>query len=332
MPAEKLEHRTTHEDEEDLMEWQKKNIRPFITSLNGRNSDLMSELARESMAVTGTDTEKHPTSWLDQHDQKAVHPFSANYEDRELNRSEADILLSYKATADSLDDTQQEFLSMTIVEAMSHRPNSAFTQYFPKQVEDYAVHHGHNAIPDPKSYNSMMQKAHDYYAEALQNAEVLLEKSIKKDSHDPYPITWAVDNLRVLEQDFERTAANGMLPQYLEHIDTDRELYNAYRHRGNALAESFTQDFKDAHPGIALDPGQPEYVEHFKQTSRDYLPGDVHNVADLLAFNHAIAEANRSQAGFPSQEVLNKFETLRDSIYQSLTGTQRNPKVTDPTP
>ena len=114
MPAEKLEHRTTHEDEDDLMEWQKKSIRPFITSLNGRNSDLMSELARESMAVTGTDTEKHPTSWLGPARPKAVHPFSANYEDRELNRSEADILLSYKATADSLDDTQQEFLSMTI--------------------------------------------------------------------------------------------------------------------------------------------------------------------------------------------------------------------------
>ena len=334
MTTERLDHRTRQQEEHqtgDFTEQQEREaLQPFVNDLIGRNSKLTLEFAKEFTAVTGTSKDKPLTSWMDDHDEKAVHPFSVQYEERELNRSESDIILSFKEAARHLDSIQTGQLAVTIVEAMSHRINVIFTQHFPQDVDDFAAHHDRGNIPHAQSYNSLMQHAGDYYAEVLGNTEQLLKESLKPDTDhpldinrdtdsDPYPITWAVDALRVLEKDIERTAANGQLPEYLEQLNPGEGFFTAYRARANALAEQFSQDYTNTHPGQPLNPADPAYVEHFKQTAKDYLPGDVHNVADLLSHHHAADQANRSKASTPEQ-LQQRYLEIRDTMYNSLTG------------
>ena len=335
MTTERLDHRTRHQEEhqtEDLTEQrQREALQPFVTDLIGRNKELTLEFAREFTAVTNPSKDKHPTSWLDDHDEKAVHPFSSQYQERELNRSESDIILSFKKAARHLDSIQTGQLAVTIVEAMSHRTNLIFSQHFPQHADDFAAHHDRGNIPHPQSYNSLMQHAGDYYAEALGNTEQLLKESLKPDADhpldinrdmdsDPYPITWAIDTLRVLEKDMERTAVRGQLPEFIEQINPDEDFLTAYRERGNALAELFSKDYTDTHPDQPLDPADPRYIEHFKQTAVDYLPGDVHNVADLVAHNYAVYKANNFMPKPNSiDELQQKYLQIRDTTYNSLT-------------
>ena len=335
MAAERLDHRTRHLEEhqiEDLTEQpQREALQPFVEDLIGRNRELTLEFAREFTAVTEPNAENHPTSWLDQHDEKAVHPFSEQYEEREMNRSESDIILSFKEAARHLDSVHTEQLTVTIVEAMSHRTNALFSHHFPQNVDDFATHHERDNIPHPQSYNHLMQYAGDYYAQALGNTEQLLKESLKPDAEylddlstdsDPYPLTWAVDALRVLEKDMERTALNGQLPEYSQQIHPDDAFITAYRERANALAESFSKDYINTHPGEPLDPSDPAYIQHFRQTARDYLPGDLHNVADLLTHNYAVIKGHRSKAKTPEEFRQNYLET-RDTLYKSLTDTEQ---------
>lgn len=333
MTAEGLDHRTRHQEEhqtENLTEqWQREALQPFVNDLISRNKELTLEFAREFTAVTGPSTETHPTSWLDDHDEKAVHPFSEQYQERELNHSESDIILSFKEAARHLDAIQTDQLAVTIVEAMSHRTNAIFSQQFPQYVEDFAAHHDRGNIPHPQSYNSLMKHAGDYYAEALGNTEQLLKESLKPNAEhpldintdsEPYPITWAVDALRVLEKDMERTAVRGQLPEFIEQINPDEGFFIAYRERGNALAELFSKDYTDTHPDQPLDPADPRYIEQFKQTAVDYLPGDVHNVADLVAHNYAVDKANNFMPKPNSiEELQQKYLQIRDTTYNSLT-------------
>ena len=345
MAAERLNHLTRHQEEhqqEDLTEQrQREAILPFVEDLMDRNRELTlefsREFSREFAAVTGPNPEKHHTSWLDQHDEKAVHPFSEPYKERDLNHSERDIILSFKEAAKHLDAVHTDQLTAAIVETMSQRPNRIFNQNFPQDVDDFAARHNRGDIPHPQSYNSLMDRARDYYAEALGDTQQLLKESLKPDmdypynmatDSDPYPITWAVDALRVLEKDMERTAANGQLPEYVEHINPDEGFLTAYRARANALAESFSKDYIDTHPGQPLDPADPAYVEHFKQTAKDYLAGDVHNVADLIAHNHGVMEANRSKPNPDSiEELQQRYRDTNERTYRSLTGTDDQPQT-----
>ena len=216
-----------------------------------------------------------------------------------------------------LDDAQKEHLFMTIVEAMAHRANAAFNERFPAIQDDFAAHNGHNNIQERDSYNTMMSYAREYFALVLQSTEQHLKETIKEDPNEPGSITWPVDTLRAIEQDLDRTS-QGYLPNYLEHVGPDKELYDAYHARANNLAESFSLDFKKAHPDNRLDIQDPDYVSHFRETTKDYLPGDLHNVADLLSTNHAINIANNSPHA-SSDSLTKHFQSLRRSFYESLT-------------
>ena len=316
-----LEHRASHQadhDVTDITEWQTNAIQPFVERLNHTNPELTRELQREYDAVTGTNTPKEHVSWLDDHDKDTWHPASYNYEERDKSKAERDILTAYREAVNQLDDEQTYFLTATIVEAMTHRPNAYFSEHFPQSVEDFTDHHQHDTIHHPASYNSMMEAARDYYAAAIQQTEYLLTQELKaEDEWDPYSITWPVDTLRSLEHDLREGAEHGKFPKYLDSIDESEEFTRRYMERGNALAEEFSKDFKETHPDEPLNPDTEAYVNHFQQYTAGYSQGDLRNVADYIAYNQGIDKANK-EGGRNVEELADRMKKYRAHTFEQL--------------
>ena len=322
MPRNTLEHQASHRTDhqvEDIADWQKNALQPFVERLSHINPDLTRELQREYEAATGaaTTTKEH-VSWLDGHDKKTHHPASYRYEERAKNEAESHILETYKDALHELDQDQINFLTATIVEAMAHRPNAYLSEHFPQSTHDFTEHHRYENVPQPESYNAMMDAARDYYKAAMEQTEYLLTEELQSNHEwDPYSITWAVDTLRSLEQDLRDTAEHSVFPQYLDTIDESHDFTRRYMERGSTLAEEFSQSFKQHHPDLKLDPESPEYVEHFHKVTEDYSKGDLRNAADYIAYNHGIDKANREGASNP-QELHDKMGRYRSRTFEEL--------------
>ena len=311
------EQHTLDHDEESITEWQTRAIRPFAENLHHRNPDLAKELATEYQAVTTKEHVKHPVSWLDDHPSESRHPAEYNYPERESTLAESQILLSYRDSAHQMDDNQKEHLNATLTEAMSHRPNAVFSAQFPGEANYANLHHPNTSIPDPASYNNIMRAAREYFASVIQEAENTLSQAFRH--QDNHTLTMAVDYLRNAEHNIERTSSTGYLPTYIDSVDGDQALYAAHFARAEALANAFTEEFTTTHPGQHPDPENPDFINLFKEKTKDYLLGDIHNLADHFAYNHAIDAANTSGAKSP-EEMEQHYRQNRETIYQALTG------------
>ena len=312
-----VEEHSLSYDEESISEWQTRAIRPFAENLHHRNPELAEELANEYQAVTDQKHVKHPVSWLDDHPSESRHPGEYNYPEREPTLVESQILLSYRDSAHQLDSIQQEHLTATLTEAMSHRPNAVFSTQFPQQTDYANLHHPNASIPDPASYNNIMRAAREYFASLIQEAENTLSRAFR--NQDDHTLTTAVDCLRNAEHNMERSSSTGYLPTYIDTVDGDQALYGAHFARAEVLANAFTQEFATTHPGEHPDPENPDFINLFKEKTKDYLLGDIHNLADHFAYNHAIDAANKSGAKSP-EEMEQHYRQNRETIYQSLTG------------
>ena len=312
---------------EAIAEWQANALKPFVEHLYERNPNLAWEIARDSAAVTDNDHTKNPTSWLDDHQTEPKHPGSYDYEERAKNQAESDIVLSYQEAAKELTGEQLHHLNMTIVEAMSHRANTTLSHHFPQMTNDYAANHGHPDVAQPQSYNRMMRAATDYYASALQINENLLSKSLKTEGpNDPYSITFAVDAFRSLEADMEQTALTGAFPEYIDAMAGDRDYRIALADRASYLLEQVNAQFHETYPDQSITPDNPQYVEHFRESTKDYLPGDLHNAANYLSYHHAIATAVREGHQTP-KAVAEASEQIMTKTYNSLTGRDKSPST-----
>ena len=323
MPKNALEHTSRHreehrvEDETDqIAEWQQKALQPFVDDLSYRNKDLVQEIAKELEDVTKQGSEKHHVSWLDNHEEVAINPADLNYRERPPNQSETDMLLSYTKAAEHLDQDQTQHLSGTIMEAVAHRTARALTEHFPN-TSDFSVHHQRPNIADPESYNQLMNAAKFYYAEASSQAENNFQESLK--AGEAQSFTYAIDRLRTIEKDIEHTAETAHMPSYLEHIDRDQDFFKAYHNRADALYKVLSQDFQEKYPELTLDPETPEFLEHFREITEDYLHGDRHSLADYISDNRASERANALAHTFDSPYDLNDaYWTHREKIYDSL--------------
>ena len=314
------EHSATHQEHhqadhaaEQILEWQREALQPFVEELSNRNQGLVHEIAMELADVTKQGSEKHSVSWMDEHEHEPANPADPGYHTRQMNKSEMDILVSYAQAQKHLDENQTQHLSGTIMEAVAHRPARALSEHFPN-TPDFAAHHQRTDIPEPESYQDLMATAKNYYSEALSQAENHFQQSLK--AEDAESLIHAVDTLRTIEKDIEHTATTGHLPNYLEHLGTDEDLLKAYHTRGDTLYKSFSQDFQEKYPEHPLDPETREFLDHFRETTKDYLDSDLHNMADLIAQNNAVERA----MGTGSMEEMDRIAFQhRDQIYNSLT-------------
>ena len=319
MSPERPEHRFTDHTEfqaQDIPDWQREAVNSFVEQLNERNPDLTAEIARETGAHAATD---HQVSWLDHHNGQALHPFHADYSERDLNPAELDILVSYRRATSHMDDVQASQLAITIAQAMTRRPNLALDHHFPDNPD-----HQHADVPEPHSHQTLMLAARRYYANALQDTETLLADSLHGDELDAYPMTWAVDTLRTLEKDFERTTTHGDLPSHLDRNPAADDLRRAYHQRGSALAEAFTKDYAARHPDQPLDPTDPGYLQAFHQATAGYRPGDLHSTADQIASAYAVSKTNSANPR-PLEGLPDDYHETKTAIYRSLT-TQPDPE------
>ena len=289
---------------------------PSSKNSTDRNPDLTREISKELEGVTRPPTQKSQVSWLDHHDKQPDSPYRYGYEERTLNHAETDILMSYREAAPQLDDTQKEHLASTLMEAMSHRANQTFSEHFRDQT-DHAANHKDSVIPDQESFNTLMDIAQNYYRTTLSNAEGLLKSAIKT-FEDPAILGRAVDLLRCLEKDMEGTAAEGSMPQHLDMNNVMDDFSEAYTRRGEQLAASLEQDFRDTFPDQPLNPEHPAFIQHFREKTKDYLTGDIDNVADHFAFDHAFKTSSGPASSSP-QEIRERTEQIRENIHQSLT-------------
>ena len=310
------EDHQTEPGAEHIANWQRQALQPFVEKLCERNPSLAQEISKELEGVTGPPTQKSQVSWLDDHDKEPDSPYRYGYEARTLNQAETDILMSYRDAAPQLDDAQKEHLASTLMEAMSHRANQTFSEHFRDQT-DHAANHKDAVIPDRESFNTLMDTAGDYYRTTLSNTEGLLKSSIKT-FEDPMILGRAVDLLRYIEKDMEGTAAQGSMPQHLDLDNVMDDFTEAYTRRGDQLAASLEQDFKDTFPDQPLNPEHPAFIQHFREKTKDYLTGDIDNVADHFALDHAFKTSSGPASGSP-QEMQERTEQIRENIHQSLT-------------
>ena len=314
------EHSATHQEhhqvdhaEAQIMDWQREAFQPFVDELSDRNQGLVHEIAMELADVTKQGSEKHNVFWMDEHEHEPANPADPDYHTRHMNKSGMDIFLSYAQAQKHLDENQTQHLSSTIMEAVAHRPARALSEHFPN-TPDFAAYHQRMNIPEPESYQDLMATAKSYYSEALSQAENYFQRSLKAEDTDS--LIYAADTLRTIEKDIEHTAINGHLPSYLEHLGTDEDFLKAYHTRGETLCKSFSQDFQDKYPEHPLDPESREFLDHFRETTKDYLQGDVHNMADLIAENNAV---QKTISATSTEEMDRMVFKHRDQVYDSLT-------------
>ena len=317
------EHYQIDNAADQIEQWQRQALQPFVDALSDHNRELVHELAMELADVTKQESEKHTVSWMDRHEHEPANPAASNYQPREMNNSERDIYLSYAQAQEHLDDTQIDHLTGTIMEAVAHRTSRTLSEHFPN-MSDYAAHHQRTDILEPESYHHLMETARDYYSEALSQAENYFQRSLKGKNTES--LVYAVDTLRTIENDIEITATTGHLPSYLEHLNTDEDFFNAYLTRTEALYKLSSQDFQNKYPGLPMDPNSQEFLQHFRETTKDYLPGELHSVADYISANWAADTANNQHRTCDSSSHIKaSYDAHTEKIYNSLTQRATNP-------
>ena len=306
------EHRTDHEGEFNT-EWQLQALQPFVDHLCHRDPELSQEIARELNAALNPTGEKHHVSWLDGHEQK---PDGYNYQERHPTPKENNILMSYLETAHELDDDQREYVSSTLTKALSQRATLTLSENFRKPM-DHAASHQDNNVPNPESFNRLMDLAQDHYSKTLSHTEHVLKNSIKL-SEDPMVFTKTIDSLIRLEKDMER-AATGYIPQHLDMATAMDRFADTYIRRGEQLAGPIINDFREAFPEQEPNPTEPDFIQHFQEKTREYLPGDIHNAANHFAFQYAWNSPNSPDPNSPPH-VQERTRKLMAMVHQSLTG------------
>lgn len=330
MATNTTEHSTNHQEHhqadhavEQILEWQRQALQPFVNELSYRNQGLVHEISRELADVTKQGSEKHSVSWMDQHEHEPANPADPGYHTRQMNNSEMDIFISYVQAQKHLHENQADHLSGTIMEAVAHRPARALSEHFPN-TPDFVSHHQRPDIPDPESYQDLMATAKNYYSESLSQAENYFQRSLQ--AKDAESLVYAVDTFRTIEKDIEHTATTGHLPSYLEHLGTDEDFFKAYQNRTEALYKLSSQDFQNKYPELRLNPENQEFLQHFRETTKDYLPGDQHSVADYISANWAADTANNLAHTLNSPyHMKDSYVTHREKLYDSLTQRDTNP-------